>query len=291
MKRTRSLLSWGALALIAASANAFAAKNAANPIAPIPNFDVGSIIGDAMSPVNPYNSGADPITMPGDARMAVFSYSRDKIFRIMTAPLKGTTIELERGETLISEPAMGDSVQWIIDTDGANHVYVKPTKPGLVNTMHLSTNKREYELTLVSSPLGGLFYQNVRFSYPNSLMAKVRARGNATGDDQDADHGSQTDSGPIGVSPDKLNFEYTVSGTSSLKPETVFDDGTFIWIRMPPRTPFAVPTIKDGGDIVSPNFIRRGPYIVIQRLADEVKLTRPGEEVTITRGRRGLFGF
>lgn len=82
MKRTRSLLGWGALAVIAASANAFAAKSAANPIAPVPNFDVGSIIGDAMSPVNPYNSGADPITMPGDARMAVFTYSRDKIFRV-----------------------------------------------------------------------------------------------------------------------------------------------------------------------------------------------------------------
>ncbi|WP_176315691.1 TrbG/VirB9 family P-type conjugative transfer protein [Burkholderia vietnamiensis] len=291
MKRTRTLLSWGALAFIAASANAFAAKNAASPIAPIPSFDVGSIIGDAMSPVNPYNSGTDPITMPGDARMAVFSYSRDKIFRVMTAPLKLTTIELERGETLISEPAMGDSVQWVLDTDGANHVYVKPTKPGLVNTLHLSTNKREYELTLVSSPLGGLFYQNVRFNYPNSLMAKVRARSDATEDDLEAKHDSQSDSGPIGVSPDKLNFDYTVSGTSSLKPETVFDDGTFIWIRMPSRTPFAVPTIKDGGDIVSPNFIRRGPYIVIQRLADEVKLTRPGEEVTITRGRRGLFRF
>ncbi|MDA3669898.1 TrbG/VirB9 family P-type conjugative transfer protein [Burkholderia cenocepacia] len=291
MKRTRSLLSWGALALIAASANAFAAKNAASPVSPIPGFDVGSIIGDAMSPVNPYNSGADPLTMPGDARMAVFPYSRDQIYRVMTAPLKLTTIELERGESLISEPAMGDSVQWVIDTDGANHVYVKPTKPGLVNTLHLSTNKREYELTLVSSPLGGLFYQNVRFNYPNSLMAKVRTRANAAGDDRDADHAGQSDSGPIGVPPDKLNFEYTVSGTNSLKPETVFDDGTFIWIRMPPRTPFAVPTINDGGDIVSPNFIRRGPYIVIQRLADEVKLTRPGEEVTITRGRRGLFGF
>ncbi|MBU9589452.1 TrbG/VirB9 family P-type conjugative transfer protein [Burkholderia multivorans] len=291
MKRTRSLLGWGALAVIATSANAFAAKSAANPIAPVPNFDVGSIIGDAMSPVNPYNSGADPITMPGDARMAVFTYSRDKIFRVMTAPLKLTTIELERGETLVSEPAMGDSVQWVLDTDGANHVYVKPTKPGLVNTLHLSTNRREYELTLVSSPLGGLFYQNVRFSYANSLMAKVRARGNATGEEHDTDQSAPSDSGPIGVSPDKLNFEYTVSGTNSLKPETVFDDGTFIWIRMPPRTPFAVPTIKDGGDVVSPNFIRRGPYIVIQRLADEVKLTRPGEEVTITRGRRGLFGF
>lgn len=79
MKRTRSLLGWGALAVIAASANAFAAKSAANPIAPVPNFDVGSIIGDAMSPVNPYNSGADPITMPGDARMAVFTYMQSRL--------------------------------------------------------------------------------------------------------------------------------------------------------------------------------------------------------------------
>ncbi|VWD52831.1 conjugal transfer protein TrbG/VirB9/CagX [Burkholderia lata] len=51
MKRPRFFLTWVALASIAASANVFAAKNAANPIAPIPNFDVGSIIGDAMSPV------------------------------------------------------------------------------------------------------------------------------------------------------------------------------------------------------------------------------------------------
>ncbi len=130
MKRPRSLLTWVAVALIAAASKTYAAKSAASPIAPIPNFDVGSIIGDAMSPVNPYNSGADPITMPGDARMAVFPYSRDQIYRVMTAPLKLTTIELERGESLISDPAMGDSVQWVIDTDGANHVYVKPTKPG-----------------------------------------------------------------------------------------------------------------------------------------------------------------
>ncbi|MGY4730758.1 hypothetical protein [Burkholderia pyrrocinia] len=81
MKRPRSLLTWGTLALIAASANAFAAKNAASPVSPIPGFDVGSIIGDAMSPVNPYNSGADPITMPGDARMAAERQARPAVRR------------------------------------------------------------------------------------------------------------------------------------------------------------------------------------------------------------------
>ncbi|MBB4518281.1 type IV secretion system protein VirB9 [Paraburkholderia fungorum] len=248
---------------------------------------------DPMSPVNPYNAGSDPVTMPGDARMVVFPYSRDQIYRIMTAPLKNTTIELAKGERLTTDPAMGDSVQWVIDTDGENHVFVKPVKPGLVNTLHLTTNLREYDMTLVSSPMGGLFYQTVRFNYPGSVMAKVRAReqmggvGGGRGDDA----GGQTDSGPIGVSPDKLNFDYKVSGSASFKPETVFDDGKAVWLRLPADAPFAIPVVKDHGDYVSPNFIRRGQYIVVQEMADEIVLRAPNEEVTITRRRPGLFGF
>ena len=293
MKRLRTLAACGAVAMIA-TASALAAKPASPVLPPTPNFDFATIIGDPMSPVNPYNSGTDPITMPGDARMAVFLYSRDQIFRVMTAPLKVTTIELARGEVLTAEPALGDSIQWMLDTDGANHVFVKPTKPGLVNTLHLTTNMREYDMTLVSSPVGGLFYQSVRFNYPNSLMAKVRAREGGGSDSAEGNLpgvASQTDSGPIGVTPDKLNFEYTVSGSGAIKPETVFDDGKFVWIRLPQNAPFAVPTVREGGDIVSPNFIRRGPYIVVQQLADEITLTRAGEVVTIKRGRRGLFGF
>lgn len=293
MKRLRTLAACGAFAMIA-TASALAAKPVSPVLPPTPNFDLATIIGDPMSPVNPYNSGADPITMPGDARMAVFPYSRDQIFRVMTAPLKVTTIELARGEVLTAEPALGDSIQWMLDTDGANHVFVKPTKPGLVNTLHLTTNMREYDMTLVSSPVGGLFYQSVRFNYPNSLMAKVRARESGGSDSAEGSQpgvASQTDSGPIGVTPDKLNFEYTVSGSGAIKPETVFDDGKFVWVRLPQNAPFAVPTVREGGDIVSPNFIRRGPYIVVQQLADEITLTRAGEVVTIKRGRRGLFGF
>jgi type IV secretory pathway VirB9-like protein len=254
------------------------------------SLDVGAIMGDPMSPVNPYNAGTDPVTLPNDARIAIFPYSRDQIFRILTAPAKLTTIELAPGEKLTVDPAMGDSVSWAIDTDGANHVYIKPMKPGMVNTLHLTTNLREYDMTLVSSPLGGLFYQSVRFRYTESLMAKVRARAEAVGDGaQNAD--GATDSGPIGVSPEKLNFEYTVSGSAPFKPETVFDDGKFVWLRLPADAPFAEPIVKDHGDDVAPNFIRRGPYIVVQQMADKIVLRAQNDEVTITRGRRGLFGF
>ncbi|WP_225031155.1 TrbG/VirB9 family P-type conjugative transfer protein [Paraburkholderia sp. XV] len=290
MIANRTFASWLAATLFAAviCPSASAAKKGETPSRA--SFDIANAMSDPMSPVNPYNVGTDPVTMPGDARMAVFPYSRDQIYRIMTAPLKNTTIELAPGERLTTDPAMGDSVQWIVDTDGGNHVFVKPIKPGLVNTLHLTTNLREYDMTLVSSPMGGLFYQTVRFNYPGSLMAKVRAREEA-GNDAGEGRNAPNDSGPIGVSPDKLNFNYTVSGSASFRPETVFDDGKSVWLRLPADAPFAVPIVKDHGDVVSPNFIRRGQYIVVQELATEIVLRAPNEEVTIKRRGSGLFGF
>lgn len=247
----------------------------------------------ASDPANPYNGGADPVTLPGDARMAVFPYSRDTIYRVMTAPLKNTTIEFAKGERLTAEPAMADTIRWAVDTDGENHVFVKPNQPGIVNTLHLTTNVREYDFTLVASPIGGLFYQSVRFTYPQSLMAKVRAKQDADGttDVTAANDTHATDAGPIGVSPDQLDFNYRVSGSASFKPETVFSDGQAVWIRLPDRATFPVPLIEDHGDTLSPNFIRRGPYLVVQQLADKIVLRAQDQEITIKHGRGGLFGF
>ncbi|MBN3754316.1 TrbG/VirB9 family P-type conjugative transfer protein [Paraburkholderia sp. Tr-20389] len=253
-------------------------------------INTAMIASDPMSPVNPFNSGADPLTMPGDARIGVFSYSRDQIFRVLTAPLKLTTIELEPGEKLIADPAMGDSIQWEIDDDKMNHVFIKPHKPDLVNTLHLTTNRREYDFTLIASPAGGLFYQTVRFQYPRAPMTRAAARDDSVG--AGAVGGERaTDSGNISVSPDKLNWDYSVDGSAEFKPEVVFDDGHSIWMRMPIKAQtWPVPMYKDHGDRVVGNFIRRGDFLVFQRLADEIVLVSGKDEVTVTRGRRRVFG-
>jgi type IV secretion system protein VirB9 len=244
------------------------------------------IAGDPMSPVNPFNGGADPLTMPGDARIGVFPYSRDQIFRVLTAPLKLTTIELEPGEKLIADPAMGDSIQWEIDDDKMNHVFIKPHKADLVNTLHLTTNRREYDFTLIASPAGGFFYQTVRFQYPHAPVARTNVRDDAAGA---GERGG--DSGSISVAPDKLNWDYTVDGSAEFKPEVVFDDGHSVWMRMPVKAQtWPVPMYKDHGDRVVGNFIRRGDFLVFQRLADEIVLVSGKDEVTVTRGRHRFFG-
>lgn len=268
--------------------------HAADGRAPAAKADITPISaadGEPVNPANPYNGGADPVTMPNDARMAVFTYSRDQIYRIMTAPLKTTTLEFAKGEQLVADPAMGDSIRWSIDTDGANHVFVKPNQPGLVNTLHLSTNLREYDITLVSSPLGGLFYQSVRFNYPESLMSKVKDHQRAAGTSGNVPSSADDNSGPMNVSPDKLNFDWVIHGDAKFRPDTAFDDGKFLWLKIPENAPYSVPVINDHGNTISPNFIRRGQYIVVQQLADKITLRAGQEEVTVERGHHGFFGL
>lgn len=254
-------------------------------------FGIGDI-SDAMNPANPFNGGVDPIALPGDSRLVVFNFSRDQIFRVLTAPLKMTTIEFPDDERIVGEPAWGESVRWDYETDGLNHLYVKPQAAGLVNTLSVNTNKRSYEFTLVSSPLGGIFYQKVRFRIPTSFAEKARARAteHVDGAERQSESGARS-ADVVAVSPENLNFDYTISGSASFKPETVFDDGKAIWLRMPKGADWPVALVKDGSDFVVVNFIRRGDYLVVQRLADTVALRSGTDEVKIERGRRRILGL
>ncbi|WP_427308522.1 TrbG/VirB9 family P-type conjugative transfer protein [Cupriavidus sp. H39] len=250
-------------------------------------------LSDAMNPANPFNGGVDPIALPGDSRLVVFTYSRDQIFRVLSAPLKMTTIEFPDDEQIVGEPAWGESVRWDYETDGQNHLYVKPQAAGLVNTLSVNTNKRSYEFTLVSSPLGGIFYQKVRFRIPTSFAAKVKARNEARADSAE---GLSVDAGGrnadvVAVAPEQLNFEYSISGSASFRPDTVFDDGKAIWLRIPKSADWPVALVKDGSDFVVVNFIRRGEFLVVQRLAETVALRSGSEEVKIERGRRRILGL
>ncbi|SPK77408.1 Type IV secretion system, conjugation protein (plasmid) [Cupriavidus taiwanensis] len=294
--RKSSPLSALAAALVALSLavpHAHAAdKPQRRPGAGVAGLGIGDL-SDAMNPANPFNGGVDPIALPGDSRLVVFTYSRDQIFRILSAPLKMTTIEFPDDEQIVGEPAWGESVRWDYETDGQNHLYVKPQAAGLVNTLSVNTNKRSYEFTLVSSPLGGIFYQKVRFRIPTSFAAKVKARNEARADSAEwlsVDAGGRN-ADVVAVAPEQLNFEYSISGSASFRPDTVFDDGKAIWLRIPKSADWPVALVKDGSDFVVVNFIRRGEFLVVQRLAETVALRSGAEEVKIERGRRRILGL
>ncbi|RWA55690.1 conjugal transfer protein TrbG [Cupriavidus sp. UYMSc13B] len=290
--RLSSLAGAVALALTVAIPQGYAAEKLARRAgAGVAGLGIGDV-SDAMNPANPFNSGVDPIALPGDSRLVVFTFNRDQIFRVLTAPLKMTTIEFPEDEQILGEPAWGESVRWDYETDGQNHLYVKPQAPGLVNTLSVNTNKRSYEFTLVSSPLGGIFYQKVRFRIPTPFSAKAKARMEA----REQSEGKLTEADTrnpdaVAMAPEHLNFNYSMSGSANFRPETAFDDGKALWLRIPKGADWPVALIKDGSDFVVANFIRRGEFLVVQRLADTVALRSGDEEVKVERGRRRILGL
>jgi len=288
-----SSLAAAVLALSLAMPDAHAAEKPVRRSGPaVAGLGIGDI-SDAMNPANPFNGGVDPIALPGDSRLVVFTYNRDQIFRVLAAPLKMTTIEFPEDEQIAGEPAWGESVRWDYETDGLNHLYVKPQAAGLVNTLSVNTNKRSYEFTLVSSPLGGIFYQKVRFRIPTSFAVKARARNEGRGESGDGVPGESgtRNADAVAVAPEQLNFDYSISGNANFRPDTAFDDGKAIWLRIPKGADWPVALVKDGSDFVVVNFIRRGEFLVVQRLAETVALRSGADEVKIERGRRRILGL
>ncbi|BDB30078.1 MULTISPECIES: TrbG/VirB9 family P-type conjugative transfer protein [Cupriavidus] len=288
-----SLVAAAVMALTLAIPDAHAADKPVRRVgASVAGLGIGDI-SDAMNPANPFNGGVEPIALPGDSRLVVFTYNRDQIFRVLSAPLKMTTIEFPEDEQIVGEPAWGESVRWDYETDGLNHLYVKPQAAGLVNTLSVNTNKRSYEFTLVSSPLGGIFYQKVRFRIPTTFAAKAKARSDARGERGEgrADLEGVRNPDALAVGPEQLNFEYSISGSASFKPEAAFDDGKAVWLRIPKGADWPVPLAKDGSDYVVVNFIRRGDFLVVQRLAEAIALRSGSEEVKVERGRRRILGL
>jgi P-type conjugative transfer protein TrbG len=123
-------------------------------------------------------------------------------------PLFVCDLVLEPGETIVNV-AVGDSVRWLIAPassgggDGATpHVLVKPTEAGLRTNLIVTTNRRTYYLTLVSSynyPM-----PRIGFLYPQDPQHAFAA----------AASGAESRPGtPLPETAiDRLDFNYRMSG-------------------------------------------------------------------------------
>src|SRR5579863_10293673 len=99
-------------------------------------------------------------------------------------PLFVCDLVLEPGETIVNV-AVGDSVRWLIapaSSGGADsatpHVLVKPTEAGLRTNLIVTTNRRTYYLTLVSSynnpmlRIGFLYPQDPQQAYATTAVSR-----------------------------------------------------------------------------------------------------------------------
>ena len=119
------------------------------------------------------NAESEPFPLPSDNRLVVFRYDANQTYTVLAVPGAVTDIAIGDDEELTIAPALGDSVQWRVETAG-RHVFVKPIKSDLFTSMTLVTTKRTYQVTLRSSPQGGKWYQRVSWEYPDIIIGQFK---------------------------------------------------------------------------------------------------------------------
>lgn len=202
------------------------------------------------------------IPMPADNRLVVYPYDPNDTYPVLTIPGSATHIELEPGEE-VQAFALGDSIQWKVEKN-RNNVFIRPLRPNAFTSATMVTNRRTYQLTFRSSPPGGNWYQRVNWQYPDMIvfdadtaprpmeqkMPLQQPQAGFSGIGGAGMPGSMnprdmpiTDLSP-GVRPatstadiiNNLNFDYKITGEADFRPNEVFDDGTFTYVKLPLKT-------------------------------------------------------
>jgi P-type conjugative transfer protein TrbG len=205
---------------------------------------------------------------------------------LVCSPLQVCDIELQPGE-VVRDVLVGDTVRWKVEpaTSGAAdgqsvHLIVKPSEPGLVSSMVVTTSRRTYHIQLKSHQTQ--YMARVGFEYPedvNQKFAEINARLEAS-----------TIPG-AGVPAESLNFAYRTSGRARWKPTRVYSDGTKTYIQFP--SSFAgqdapVLFVVSGGENRIVNYRIKGDIMIVDYMVDRAVLVSGvgwnQEKITIKRG-------
>lgn len=207
---------------------------------------------------------------------------------VVCSPLQVCDIELQPGE-VVRDVLVGDTVRWKVEpaTSGAVggqaiHLIVKPSEPGLVTSMVVTTSRRTYHIQLKSH--ARQYMARVGFEYPEDVSAKF------------ADVNARMEASTLpgaGVPAEQLDFTYSVSGNAGWRPSRVYSDGQKTYIQFPRSISgqdAPVLFVVSGGQNRIVNYRMRNDMMVVDYHVDRAVLVSGvgwrQEKVTIRRGGR-----
>lgn len=205
---------------------------------------------------------------------------------IVCSPMHISILELQPGETMTNEPAIGDSVRWELmpgsSGKGANLqplIILKPHMAGLDTNLVVTTDKRTYYLRLVSRDTE--YMARTAFSYKDDEDAKwasfVAQEKAAKIEREDA----QVVTPMAGDAISKLNFNYEIKGGNAvIRAIRVMDDGEKTYITMPdavlhqdlPALVVVNPRLKGEKAQEIVNYRVKGNLYIVDRIFDRAAL-------------------
>lgn len=232
-------------------------------------------------------ASADTIPRPGavDARVRTVAYRANDVVAIDGRYGFLTMIELSADER-IENVAIGDSLAWqVVPSRSAHMLFLKPVEQNAATNLAVVTNRRTYAFALSARPAvrgrngaptrDGLY--RVIFRYPEeearqAELAAARVRADSLSRDREA-----TAIRAAATTPTDWNVEYRMRGDRGARPKIALDDGRFTYLQFPANAEIpAIFAIEEDGAETLVNYVVRGPYVVVERLAPGWRL-RAGE--------------
>lgn len=231
----------------------------------------------------------------------VYNYISGIIYPVHTTVLRVTTVQLEKGELLISY-LIGDSINWILTNElinGQVNIYIKPAKPNIITNLVINTTRRRYVLNLTANCN---YMPTVRWNYgltatPVATGANYlsSARGGSApvvnkaptnqelADKRKAQYARNDDIVMMGLL-EEVNFDYETKyrSTKNYRPKwypgRIFDDGFRTYIHIPnldktPTRPVIFSSDEKGKEFHLVNYRVLGKYYIVDTVTDRLILT------------------
>ena len=222
--------------------------------------------------------------------ITTYTYDPGALYQIYAAPLRLTTISLQPGERIMDKPAAGDATRWILGFGRSKsgqleqqHLYVRPSRPGLDTSMVITTDRRTYHVELHS--FDTTYMAAVAWRYPQDEIADFERLA------LDTEQREKAVTASLDLSSAYFRYEVKVlKGKPRWTPEQVFDDGRRTYIRFPKsminREAPALFVLSSSKEIQLVNYRVRNEYYLVDRVFDAAEL-RIGQKsqdiVRITR--------
>jgi len=216
-----------------------------------------------------------------------YNYVPDNIYKLYVSPYRVTDIELRPGESVVSDPAAGDTTNFVLgmghsfrERERVEHIYVKPVYAGKQTTLVINTDQRTYRFDVESYE--ELFMPIVKFRYPLETREQMR-------------RAAQRRSEEIYLSGNIENFDfgYEIVASDPHKPRWMpslaFTDGerTYLQFASAYRASFAPALFSiENGERTLLNYRVLGSYYIVSRVIDHAELlvdANKGNIVTIKR--------
>lgn len=204
-----------------------------------------------------------------------FAYNSGQQPIIRTSPFQETVISLEPGEKF-TNVTTGDPNRWTysaalsgMGSHQQQHILVKPSAADLSTNMVITTDRRIYNLRLVSST-DTLPTRTVSFWYPGEMVATL----NAVSQQENTSVAEVPD-----VSLNNLNFNYGLASNTrrlpSWAPTRIFDDGSHTYIQFPEdmaNRDMPALFVLNGNAKELVNYRSKAPYLIVDKIFKQAVL-------------------